>query len=87
MVEFKTGGLAKSLAGHDKGQLYIIIGVSGEYVTLSDGRKRPSDRPKRKNKKHLQLIHVYDENLGTKMESGVSVRDEEIRSFIKAHQQ
>lgn len=70
-----------------KGQLYIIIGVSGEYVTLSDGRKRPSDRPKRKNKKHLQLIHVYDENLGTKMESGVSVRDEEIRSFIKAHQQ
>ena len=52
MVEFKTGGLARSLAGHDKGQLYIIIGVSGEYVTLSDGRKRPSDRPKRKNKKH-----------------------------------
>ena len=87
MVEFKTGGLARSLAGHAKGQLYIIIGVSGEYVTLSDGRKRPSDRPKRKNKKHLQLIHVYDENLGTKMESGVSVRDEEIRSFIKAHQQ
>lgn len=87
MVEFKTGGLVRSLAGHDKGQLYIIIGVSGEYVTLSDGRKRPSDRPKRKNKKHLQLIHVYDENLGTKMESGVSVRDEEIRSFIKAHQQ
>ena len=80
MVEFKTGGLARSLAGHDKG-------VSGEYVTLSDGRKRPSDRPKRKNKKHLQLIHGYDECLGTKMESGVSVRDEEIRSFIKAHQQ
>ena len=87
MVEFKTGGLARSLAGHDKGQLYIIIGVSEEYVTLSDGRKHPCDRPKRKNKKHLQIIHVYDENLGKKMESGVSVRDEEIRSFIKAHQQ
>ena len=67
MVEFKTGGLARSLAGHDKGQLYIIIGVSGEYVTLSDGRKRPSDRPKRKNKKHLgipmsrcpAIMHVF----------------------------
>ena len=87
MVEFKTGGLARSLAGHDKGQLYIIIGVSGEYVTLSDGRKRPSDRPKRKNKKHLQIIHEYDENFGKRMESSVSVRDEEIRSLIRAHMQ
>lgn len=87
MVEFKTGGLARSLAGHDKGQLYIIIGVSEEYVTLSDGRKHPFDRPKRKNKKHLQIIHLYDENLGKKMESGVSVRDEEIRSFVNAHKQ
>lgn len=43
MVEFKTGGLARSLAGHDKGQLYIIIGVSEEYVTLSDGNIRATD--------------------------------------------
>ena len=37
MVEFKEAGLVKSLAGHDKDELYIIISVQGEYVSLSDG--------------------------------------------------
>ena len=32
MVEFKEAGLVKSLAGHDKNELYIIISVQGEYV-------------------------------------------------------
>ena len=41
MVEFKEAGLVKSLAGHDKNELYIIISVQGEYVYLSDGRKHP----------------------------------------------
>lgn len=87
MAEFKIGGLARSLAGHDKDQLYIIIGVSKEYVTLSDGRSRPADKPKRKNKKHLQIIHVYDETFGKKLEGSGRVPDDEIRAFIRAHKQ
>ena len=55
MVEFKEAGLVKSLAGHDKDELYIIISVQGEYVNLSDGRKHPLSKQKRKNRKHLQL--------------------------------
>ena len=85
MAEFKTGGLVKSLAGHDKNQLYIIIGVSKEYVTLSDGRHHPADKPKRKNKKHLQIIHVYDETFGKKLEGSGRVPDEEICAFIHTH--
>ena len=48
MVEFKEAGLVKSLAGHDKNELYIIISVQGEYVNLSDGRKHPLSKQKRK---------------------------------------
>ena len=36
MVEFKEAGLVKSLAGHDKNELYIIISVQGEYVWFHD---------------------------------------------------
>lgn len=54
MAEMKTACLVKSLAGHDKDEFYIIIRVQGEYAYLSDGRKHPLDRPKRKNIKHLQ---------------------------------
>ena len=53
MAEMKTACLVKSLAGHDKNEFYIIIRVQGEYAYLSDGRKHPLDRPKRKNIKHL----------------------------------
>lgn len=87
MVEFKEAGLARSLAGHDKDELYIIIGVQGEYVSLSDGRKHPLGKPKRKNKKHLQLINKYDETLRRKLTEGVMVSDEEIAFFINTHKQ
>ena len=32
-----TGMFATSLAGHDKGQIYVIIKEEGEYVYLADG--------------------------------------------------
>lgn len=85
MAEFKTAGLVKSLAGHDKGELYIIISVQEEYVSLSEGRKHPISKPKRKNIKHLQLINICDEGLRKKLTEGEAVTDEEIRAFVRAH--
>ena len=51
-----VGLLAMSKAGHDKGALYVIIREEGEYVYVADGRIRTSDRPKKKNRKHVQII-------------------------------
>ena len=87
MVEFKKAGLVKSLAGHDKDELYIIISVQGEYVNLSDGRKHPLSKQKRKNRKHLQLIGEHDETLRKKLTEGAAVRDEEIASFLRSRRQ
>ena len=67
MAEFREAGLVKRLEGHDKDELYIIISVQKEYVSLSEGRKHPIDRQKRKNKKHLQLINICDEGIRKKM--------------------
>ena len=50
------GMLAVSRAGHDRGTTYVIIGEEDEYVYLADGQTRTVDRPKRKNKKHIQVI-------------------------------
>ena len=87
MVEFKEAGLVKSLAGHDKDELYIIISVQGEYVNLSDGRRHPLSKQKRKNRKHLQLTGKYDETLRKKLTEGGTVSDEEIASLIRTHKQ
>ena len=70
MAEMKTACLVKSLAGHDKNEFYIIIRVQGEYAYLSDGRKHPLDRPKRKNIKHLSPFKEYDKGLREKADHG-----------------
>ena len=51
-----VGMLAVSRAGHDKETTYVIIDEEDEYVYLADGQIRTVGRPKRKNKKHIQVI-------------------------------
>ena len=51
------GELATSKAGHDKNRLYMIVGEEGECVYLCDGRLRGVEHPKKKKKKHIQIIH------------------------------
>lgn len=51
-----TGLLAYSLAGHDKGKVYFIIKEEKDNFWLVDGDMRPLENPKRKNKKHVQII-------------------------------
>ena len=61
MDRYKTGMLAVSKAGHDAGNIYVIIDADEAYVYLADGRIRTLDKPKKKKKKHIQLIcREYD---------------------------
>ena len=52
----EKGMLAKSKAGHDKDKVYVICDVDDTYVYLVDGRIRLLDNPKRKKRKHVQII-------------------------------
>lgn len=81
---YRPGCLAKSLAGRDKGRLYVMIRDAGEYVILTDGDIRTVTRPKRKNKKHVQLQYPQDETLEHKLERSETVSDEEIVKVLKA---
>ena len=52
----EKGMLAKSKAGHDKGKVYVIYDLDETYVYLVDGRIRVLENPKRKKRKHVQVI-------------------------------
>ena len=56
MEDSIVGMLATSKAGHDKDTVYVIIREEGEYIYVADGQSRTAERPKRKNKKHIQII-------------------------------
>ena len=56
MIERKMDKLAKSLAGHDKDHVYVVVKEDDSNVYLADGKSRTLDSPKKKNRKHVQLI-------------------------------
>ena len=60
----EIGMLAKSKAGHDKGQVYVICKVDETYVYLIDGKIRTWDKPKKKKRKHIQIIYAKQDISG-----------------------
>ena len=73
MERWEEGMLARSLAGHDKEKVYVITKIEDAYVYLSDGKNRKTDNPKKKKKKHLQLIRIKHE---------INSADDELRQII-----
>lgn len=83
MENFQAGMLALSRAGHDKDRLYVIIKTDGEYVYLSDGKIRTIDNPKRKKRKHIQIIRKIDAGYLNILETGQTIRNEDIIRILK----
>lgn len=82
-MRYGIGALAKSLAGHDKDNLFVIIEESEEYVSLVDGKFRTQQKPKCKNKKHVQVIHDNDEPQRRVLIEETGLTDEAVKRIIK----
>lgn len=80
------GKLAISKSGHDKGNLYVILKEEEADVYLADGRLKTVEKPKRKNKKHIQLIQKLPEEITQLMPQDGEFRNEEIKRALKLYQ-
>ena len=81
-----TGFLASSKAGHDKDKIYVIIREDTEYVWLADGRIRTVSNPKKKRKKHIQIIKYFNnEGMQSDLLAGREVSDLEIVMVLKKY--
>ena len=80
------GYLATSKAGHDKGKVFVIIAEENEYLWIADGKTKTGEHPKKKNKKHVQIIKVFkDDHVIENLKSGKPVKEEDIRRVIKSY--
>lgn len=50
------GYFASSKAGHDREKIYLIIREDEKNVYLADGQSKSCRKPKKKNRKHIQVI-------------------------------
>lgn len=85
MREMKITMLARSLAGHDKGKVFAVLGEEGEYLLIADGRGRTAGKPKRKKRKHVQIIVHLPEEAGA-IAAGAQ-QDADIRKLLKVYKQ
>lgn len=60
MAEISIGSVVVSLRGNDKGRIMMVIGKSGKYLLVCDGKKRKKASPKRKNPCHLRVLLSED---------------------------
>ena len=84
MVRIEEGMLARSIAGHDQGRLYVIIRRDAEYVWLVDGILRTVEKPKKKKIRHIQVIHRYAEPVRKALEQKEPLQNEPIKQLIQS---
>ena len=53
-MEFVNGTVVRSAAGHDKGELLLLLSADNKSALVCDGRQRRLSKPKRKNLKHIK---------------------------------
>ncbi len=77
--------LAISRSGHDKDSIYVIIKEEANLVYLADGKLKPVEKPKRKNRKHIQIIKKLPKEI-TEVFTQENFRNEEVKRAIKLYQ-
>ena len=60
-MDIKIGSVVRSIAGHDKGDLLLVVAVEDGYAYVSDGKLRKVSKPKKKKLNHLQGTHCVTE--------------------------
>lgn len=79
-----TGKLAVSTSGHDRGRIYVIVKEEQDLVYLSDGKIKLVEHPKKKNKKHIQIIKRLPNEVIQLLE-GTKFSDLNIKRAIKLY--
>ena len=82
MENLTIGTIVKSIAGHDKDNLFVIINVENEYVYLVDGKCRTLSKPKKKKIKHVQHVE-NSEGFDQLREKFDTLLDAHIRKLIR----
>ena len=84
-MEYTVGQVVYSKSGHDKGQVFFILSVVGEYILLVDGKTRTLEKPKRKKKMHVQPTNFVNDKMATALMEREEVLDAHIVKALKEY--
>ena len=83
-----VGWIVRAKAGRDKDGSFCVIGRSGEYLLLADGKRRKMAAPKRKKLRHAEILvrdsQEFDHPVLEKLRQTQSATDRELRRALAA---
>jgi len=85
-MDIEKSNIVRSGAGRDKGKLFVVLAVEGEYLLLADGKSRKLEAPKRKKRRHVSFVAAADENrLSKKIRGEEKITNSELRRALAAY--
>ena len=79
-----SSNIVKSIAGRDAGSLFFVLATEGDFLLLADGRRRRVENPKRKRRKHVELVQEWCGPAADKIRSSEKITNSELRKALAA---
>ena len=86
-MEIAKASIVRSDAGRDRGKLFYVLSVDGEYLLLADGKSRRVEAPKRKKRKHVLFVAQEDTRLSEKIRDEEKITNSELRRALAAYRE
>ena len=84
-MEIAKSNIVRSDAGRDKGKLFVVLAVEGEFLLLADGKTRKVEHPKRKKRRHVLFVAADETRLSEKIKSEEKITNSELRRTLAAY--
>ena len=81
-MDIAKSNIVRSNAGRDKGKLFAVLAVEGEYLLLADGKSRKVEAPKRKKRRHVLFVSAEETRLAEKIKSEEKITNSELRRTL-----
>ena len=81
-MEIAKSNIIRSDAGRDKGKLFVVLAVEGEFLLLADGKSRKVENPKRKKRRHVLFVSAEETRLADKLKRGEKITNSELRRTL-----
>ena len=81
-MDIARSDIVRATAGRDKGKVFFVLAVEGDYLLLADGKSRRLERPKRKKRKHVVFQARFDCRTAEKIRDGEKLSNSELRKTL-----
>ena len=86
-MEIAQSNIIRSDAGRDKGKLFVVLAVEGEYLLLADGKSRRVEAPKRKKRRHVLFVAAEETRVSEKIKNNEKITNSELRRTLAAYRE